>query len=898
MTRLKAPFGTRIDRTQPLSFVFEGQDFTGYVGDTIASALAGAGQWTLSRSFKYHRPRGGFSFAGTDANTLVQVGPEPNVAADLTQLEEGMQITAQNVNGSLARDRDAVLDHLSRFLPVGFYYRTFMGPTKQAWLKVWEPMIRAKAGLGVIPTDAPPQEVDKFTLHCDVAVVGAGKAGRAAAKASLAAGRAVILIDDQPHATAPEGATLLVGATCTGLFEDNWLAVVRGQTLIRIRASDVILATGRMDQIAVFRNNDLPGIISGGGAGRLIRDYGVAPGRRAVVLAADETAPEVLALLRQAGVQIAAIVEPTCTVGDAAAPVIPGLIEEAVGPGHVTKVIASGREISCDCVIVCGGSAPAWHLPCQAGARFSVDAAGQYIFTGLPENVRLAGSLASHADAEASGSAAAHGEDYDGAITPPPFALPLTPHPKGKDFVDLDEDLQVKDIQNAVKEGYRELELVKRFTTVGMGPSQGRHSALTTARLIAAATERELPQIGVTTARPPTAPEALGTLAGPHHRAERRTALHQVHVAQGAEMRPVGPWWRPYLYGTGDRTKLIEAEVCAVREGVGVLDVSTLGTLEVRGPDAGAFLDRIYTMAHAKQPVGRVRYCLMLNEQGTVIDDGVAYRIAEDRFYVTATTGAVARVYTDMTFWNAQWKMAVDVVNLTAAFSGFNITGPNARAVMEDLDSDIDFGRDAFPYLTGQSGIIAGTSVHAMRIGFTGELSYELHCPSSHAVSLWQAIVKAGAAHGLKPYGLEASRILRLEKGHILIGQDTDALTTPDELGMSWALSKKKPFYVGKRSVEMRRNLGQVRRLAALAFPPGEAPPGESCLVLKKGTPVGHVTSSVHSPTLGHAIALAYVPVQTAEGESVIVRDRDGTERVVPAVGHAFYDPANERQDL
>jgi sarcosine oxidase subunit alpha len=483
----------------------------------------------------------------------------------------------------------------------------------------------------------------------------------------------------------------------------------------------------------------------------------------------------------------------------------------------------------------------------------------------------------------------------------PRCVQPIVAHPKGRDFVDLDEDLQVQDMHNAIREGYREIELVKRFTTVGMGPSQGRHSALATARIVAEATDRTVGDVGVTTARPPVGPETIGVLAGHHEPLERRTALHARHVALNAVMKPVGAWWRPYLYGDiGSADRTIREEIMAVREGVGLLDVSTLGKIELRGPDAGEFLDRLYTMAHANQPVGRVRYCLMLNEMGSVVDDGVACRLAEDRFYVTATTGAVARVYTDMLFWNAQWRLKVDVLNLTGAFSGINVTGQKARSVLQALAGDVDFSRDAFPYLAGREGTVAGVPVRVMRIGFTGELSYELHCPSSFAPGLWDAVMEAGKTYGLRPYGLEASRILRLEKGHILIGQDTDALTTPDELGFGWAVSKKKPFFVGKRSIEMRARLGQTRKLVGLQFPPGVGQiPGESCLVLRGGAPVGQITSIGFSPTLGCHIALAYVHTDDAKaGSRVTVKCRDGSMVETPVVGHAFFDPSNARQEV
>jgi sarcosine oxidase subunit alpha len=360
-------------------------------------------------------------------------------------------------------------------------------------------------------------------------------------------------------------------------------------------------------------------------------------------------------------------------------------------------------------------------------------------------------------------------------------------------------------------------------------------------------------------------------------------------------MTAVGAWWRPLYYGKGDAQQIIAGEVRSVREDVAMLDVSTLGKLAVRGPDAGAFLDRIYTMAHANQPVGRVRYCLMLNEMGSVVDDGVAYRIAADDFYVTATTGAVDRVFSDMSWWKAQWQMDVDIQNVTAAFSGINVTGPNARVALESLESDIAWDKDSFGFLEGRAGTIAGCPVRVMRIGFTGELSYELHTPSSYAPALWQALREAG----VKPYGLEASRVLRLEKGHIIIGQDTDALSTPDELDMGWALSKKKPYFLGKPALDYRRGKGMKRRLCRFEAPTDlREELGESCLVMKDGMAVGHVTSVLPSEITGKLIGLAYAaPEDVVVGGTIEIRCRSGRSVPVSLVGHAFYDPENTRQD-
>jgi sarcosine oxidase subunit alpha len=882
----------------------------------------------------------------------VQLPSEPNVAADRVPIGDGMRVTAQNVNGSLEHDRDAIIDRLGRFLPVGFYYRTFMGPRRDSWMKLWEPMIRRKAGLGVVDTGAPHRHFDKAHLHCDVLVVGAGPAGLSAAIVAAEAGADVVLCDENPEiggsltygrydpavlaslsSRLKELANLrvLTGTICNGWYEDNWLPLIQGNLLYRTRARELILAPGAIGQPAIFRNNDLPGIMLGSAAQRLIRHYGVRPGQRAVVLVANDEGYAVALDLLDAGVAVALIVDPR--PDGRAGPFEAELrgkgtdirksvsIEAAEGKAgnhHLARVLVGGTWIECDLLTVSAETAPAWQLPYQAGAKVGYnEAAGAMTLTIAKGSVHLAGGVNGSSDLEsamADGRRAAASalarlgrpagqEQVEVRSAPrcPQHVLPNVAHPKGRDFVDLDEDLQVKDLQQAIKEGYREVELVKRFTTVGMGPSQGRHSALATARIVAEATNRTVGEVGVTTARPPVGPEMLGALAGNHEPPERRTALHARHIALNAVMRPVGAWWRPYLYGdaAGAET-LVREEIFAVRQGVGMLDVSTLGKLELRGPEAGAFLDRIYTMAHANQPVGRVRYCLALNEMGSVVDDGVAYRIAEDRFYVTATTGAVARVYADMLFWNAQWRMRVDVLNLTGAFSGINVTGPKARSVLQALASDIDFRREAFPYLGGREGVVAGVPVRVMRIGFTGELSYELHCPSSFAVALWDAVIDAGKPHGLRPYGLEASRILRLEKGHILIGQDTDALTTPDELGFGWAVSKKKPFFVGKRSIEMRARLGQARKLVGLQFAAGAQDiPGDSCLVLRGGAPVGQITSIGFSPTLGCHIALAYVHVDDAEpGRRVTVKCRNGSLVEAPVVGHAFFDPSNARQEM
>ncbi len=961
--RLPLPWGSRVDRARKVHFEFDGRALEGFVGDTIASAMAGADRWILSRSFKYHRPRGILTMAGQDANTLVQLPDEPNVRADLRVVADGMKVTAQNVSGTAEKDRGAILDKFGRFMPVGFYYRSFFRPGAKSWLKFWEPIIRKSAGLGKVDLEAEHGHYLRENLHTDVLVVGAGPSGLSAAIAAAEAGLQVLLVDLNPElggaltyarfsATPDEARSVLqdllkqvhalenikvmTGTTCNGWFADNFVPVLQGDCLYRVRAQQIIVAAGAQEQPLIFRNNDLPGIVLSSAAQRLMRHYAVRPGKRAVVFAGNRDGYLAALDLLDAGVPVAAVLDPASTSAypDLAEQIerrnvriVNGVtVNEASGTAgnrHIASVSftspAKGPErLDCDLLVIAAGYTPGYQLPLHAGAKLGYDEASkQFVLSNLPQSMRLAGSTAGYFDLEAvlrsgevAGAAAAKalGRDVaEQALIADPVASAmnyfhqLSPHPKGRDFIDFDEDLQVKDIKNAVSDGYRELELVKRYSTVGMGPSQGRHSALTTARIVAEQTGRRVAEVGITTSRPPFGPEKLGLLAGPHHVLYRHTAMQGEHETAHAKMTPVGAWWRPLYYGTsGDVRKIIADEVRLVREKVGMLDVSTLGKLAIRGRDAAAFIDRIYTMAHLKQPVGRVRYCLMLNDMGSVIDDGVAYRLSENEFYVTATTGAVARVFTEMLFLNAQWGMQVDIQNITAAFAAINVTGPEARKVLEALGGNIDLSVDAFPYLNGREGAIGGCPARIMRIGFTGELSYELHVPQSYGAALWRKLLEAGAPYGLKPYGLEASRILRLEKGHIIIGQDTDALSTPDELNMEWALTKTKQRYVGKTGIEARRKLGLKRRLCGFELPENHGIKlSESCLVFRDGRPCGFVTSTGFSPTLNKWIGLAYAdPRDTSPGASITIRGLCGKEIQAKVIPAPFYDPENQRQEI
>ncbi|MGF0335184.1 2Fe-2S iron-sulfur cluster-binding protein [Ectopseudomonas toyotomiensis] len=960
--RLPAPLGLLIDRNRPVSFDFEGTTYQGLAGDSIASALLANQRWLLSRSFKYHRPRGPLSMAGQDANTLVQLPDEPNVLADMQPLSGGLQVSAQNYNGSLDKDRDALLGHFSKFMPVGFYYRSFYKP-KGMW-KVWEPLIRKKAGLGVLNLKLQPQYHDKAFLFNDLAVIGAGPAGLCAALTAANAGAKVLLIEQQNYLggalawarfdvegkratelraellAAVEGHAnirILKDATCNAWFTDHYLPVIQGNRMYKVRARQCINAAGAFDQPVVFRNNDLPGVLLTSAAQRLIKLYAVKPGQRAVVLTGNDDGYLAALDLLDAGVEVAALVDMRERAADgslATALQTRGVachasstVYEALGDKHLHavdvrritaqgEVAASGLRIDCDLLCMSAGYMPVYQLLCQAGGKLDYDdASACFSLSGLPSGLQVVGSvngrnaldaLLIDAANGALRALAALGLEASQPLRELPaeprvnFPWPIFPHPKGKDFVDFDEDLQVRDIVNATRIGYRDVQLVKRFSTVGMGPSQGRHSALPTARLVAQATGRSVSETGVTTARPPFSPETLAQVAGRGFDPYRQTAMHARHLELGAKMMPAGIWQRPAYYGKPEeREACMQAEARQVREKVGLIDVSTLGGLDVRGPDAAELLNRLYTFAFAKQPVGRSRYALMTNEHGVVIDDGVCARFADEHFYVSATTSGVDRVYQQMLKWNAQWRLNVDITNVTAALAAVNLAGPDSRKVLAKLCSDVDLSAEGFPYLAVRLGTVAGIPARLLRVGFVGELGYEIHVPARYGEALWDALMEAGREFDIRPFGVETQRLLRLEKGHVIISQDTDGMTSPAEIDMGWAIARSKPFFVGKRSVEILEAQPPIRKLVGFTLPKGSSQPLEGHLVLKGPDISGNVTSCEYSQTLGQIIGLAYcAPDQATPGQRLPIRVEGGEMVQATVVQLPFYDPESQRQEL
>jgi sarcosine oxidase, subunit alpha len=923
-SRLPEAPDERIRRDRPVRFELDGRTLPAFEGDTVGSALAAAGVTITARSFKYHRPRGLLCMTGSCANCLMQIDGIPNVRACTEPVHDGMRVARQNAWPSANRDIHGWLNTFSFMMPPGFYYKIFHRP-RWAWHTV-EPFIRSKAGLGKVPRveDDAPREV--VNLHADVLVIGGGSAGLAAAVEAAGAGASTVLLEQRGEtggeagalaAATDAGVRILTNTPAFGVFDGPLVAAASHDALYRIRPRHIVFATGAVEQAAVFPNNDLPGIVLSSAVEVLVRSFRVLPGRRVVVLTSSDAGYRTARLLRDAGASVTVVdlrSADSVPAIDRMERLVGQTILEAHGRRHVRAVTVgvpgstTGRKIPCDLVVSAGFAMPSTNLLAMTGAELAFDQIAQaYLPVELPANVHAAGAVAGARSTDQAvtqgrlagleaAAAVGRGVDVDrlGALVREaqaqgdPVILPPESSPaEGKQFACLCMDVTNKELKKAVVEGFDSMELLKRYTTITMGPCQGKACMLSSQRLCARATGSSFAETKPTTARPPWTPVDLGTLAGERRTPRKETTIHELHDEAGASFMWAGDWRRPHHYTTP------EQEVEAVRQRVGVIDVSTLGKFRVRGPQAVDLLERLYPNRFADLAVGRIRYGVMLNDEGVILDDGAVCRVGDDEFFVTVTTGNTAALERWITWWLADWRLDVQVLNVTGAFAALNLAGPNARTVMQRL-TDADVSSTAFPYLACRGIDVAGVPALVLRIGFVGEMGYEIHVPSLYGEHVWGRVMAAGADQAIEPFGLEAQRILRLEKQHILVGQDTDAESDPYEAGLGWMVKADKPDFLGKRSLQDLEREGPRERLVGFTTDLSWLPP-EGASVVHEGVWVGRVTSARRSAAAGATVGLAWVPAGWAH---------DGTEFEIQfGASHAearvalrpFYDPDGSR---
>ena len=968
--RLGAHASQLIDRDKMVAFEFDGWPVKANEGDTIASALFGAGFKTISRSFKYHRARGLLCVAGRCANCMVTVDGVPNVRACTVPARSGMQVRHQNAWPSLDNDFLSVLDRLDRLLPVGFYYKALHRP-RLLW-RLASPIIRRIAGLGAVDINSiSDSRYHHENRHADVAVVGGGPAGMSAALVAACSGARVVLIDDQPSLgghlrydarTYPdqpggvpagpgfevaahliesvrlaEGIEVLSGAIAFGLYEGNLLGILCDDRMVRLRAGRIVVAAGSYEVPLTFDRNDLPGVMLSTGVQRLIHMYAIKPGSMALVATCNDQGYYTALDLLAADVRIAAVVdsrpnipdglEAAATLQSLGIPVLPSYaLTRAEGRQKVVGAVAArfeagqptteSREFDCDIIAMSGGFQPAGSLVHQAGGKMAYDesldetvpeelpstvyAAGEV--TGihdLPASIlqgRLAGleaieslgrtSSAPDADAdEIRRELEAVEAEYRSAVgaAPPPVELGHG----AKQFVCFCEDVTARDITRAMDEGFEDVQTLKRYTTSTMGPCQGKMCLKAFTGICTQRTGLSAEETGAVTSRPPVQPVPLGALAGPAHMPIKRTPMDRKHRELGARIVDLGPWQRPYSYIAP------QDECLAVRQRVGIIDVSTLGKLDVRGRDAPALLDKVYTHHFSNLRVGRIRYGILCADNGAILDDGTVTRLAEDRYFVTTTTGNVELMEEWFKWWTAGTGMCAHVTNVTSAFAAINVAGPRARDTLGKL-TDVDLSPDAFRYMRSAQGAVAGVPATFLRIGFVGETGWELHFPAEYGEHMWDALMDAGEEYGVAPFGVEAQRILRLEKGHLIVGQDTDAVSNPLEGDMAWAVRFDKEDFIGRGGLVAARDRGLRDKLVGFVMRRG-AVPQDGAAVVAGRVPIGRVTSSRMSPTLDKGFGLAWVPVELAEEGQVIDITVDGGIATADITLQPIYDPDGKR---
>jgi sarcosine oxidase subunit alpha len=976
MTQINRVPGGLIDRGKTLNFMFDGKRYEGHAGDTLASALLANGVRLMGRSFKYHRPRGPLTAGSEEPNALVELRGgarrEPNTRATTTELYEGLLAHSQNRWPSLKFDVMAINDRFSNFLTAGFYYKTFMWPAA-FWEKLYEPIIRNAAGLGSLSRREDPDTYDKGFRHCDLLIVGAGPAGLMAALTAGRSGKQVILadedfimggrlnaevltLDDDPAdvwlaSTLAElkslpNVRLMLRTTVIGAFDHGIYGAVERvsdhmhnpdpgkprQILWRIYAQQALLCAGATERPIAFDNNDRPGIMLASAVRAYVNRYAATPARRVAIFTNNADGHRTAADLLARGITIAAVID---TRADAplssdfqvlrGAQVVDS--KGRLGLTFIDVKLADGtiRTVECGALGASGGWNPNVHLTCHQRGRPVWDDTLAAFVPGatLPPGMQVAGAamgaFSTHAALCSGAQSAAEMLGVKQADIPQAEDAPITQTPfwvvegAQRAWVDQQNDVTVKDIHLSHQEGFRSVEHLKRYTTLGMATDQGKTSNILGLAVMAELAGKAIPEIGTTMFRPPYTPTAIGAFAGRmrgrEFRPTRLTPSHHWAVERGAVFVEVGNWMRAQWFpvaGESHWRESVDREVRATRATVGVCDCTTLGKIDVQGTDAADFLNKIYCNGFAKLAVGRVRYGLMLREDGIVMDDGTAARMGEDHFIVTTTTANAAKVYQHMEFVRQCLMPDADVqlAPITEGWAQYAVAGPNARHLLRKLvDPEFDISNEAFPFMAcGQVTVCGGLRARLFRISFSGELAYEIAVPARYGDALMRRLMVEGKEFDVIPYGTEALGVMRIEKGHVT-GNELNGTTTARNLGMARMVSTAKDS-IGAR-LSQRPGLNEEDALVLVGLLPLDRADKLTAggHLMSANGPVdashdqGYVTSACYSPVLEHMIALGFLKDganRTGERLRLVSPLTDLTVEVEVVSPH-FVDPEGVR---
>ena len=983
-----------INRDKNISFTFNGKKYFGYEGDTLASALLANGIHLVGRSFKYHRPRGFFGAGVDEPNAKVQLykgaKTEPNANATEVELVEGLIAKSQNCWPSVSFDFGAINNLFQKFFPAGFYYKTFMWP-KSFWYKVYEPIIRKAAGLGVAPLKPDPDRYEHKYEYCDVLITGSGPSGLASALAAAKNGARVILAEDKSRF----GGSLLVDEVTIGnkkgkewadeaisqlksmpnvivknrsqvfgYYDHNMMVMFERtrdhienpnkftprQKLWYIRAKEIVISTGSLERPLIFANNDRPGILLSSAAKEYLKVYGVLVGRKPIIFTNNDSAYDTAIEFKKNGIN--PLVVDTRTNSDSS------VISEAKNlnidikfshgiantKGHLKVNSATiGKfnsdkssyenleEVSCDCICVSGNWTPTVHLSSQSGNKLkfneTIDAfipsqsrqkestigSANGSFTlkqALEDGFNKGFELSNKITNKNSKSTAPTSNERSYGEHDKFWCMPLPKNKHYKRFVDFQNDVAVSDIELAVREGFRSIEHVKRYTTLGMATDQGKTSNLNGLQLVSNIEGKIVPEVGHTTFRPPYTAVTIGTIVGrevgKHYRPTRKSPMHEWHEKNNAVFVDAGLWLRPRYYKQ-DNESLEEAakrEANNVRKNVGVCDVTSLGKIDIKGPDTAEFLNRIYTNAWMKLPVGKARYGVMLREDGIVFDDGTTTRISENHFHMTTTTAQAVNVLAHLEYYlQVVWpELNVNVLSTTEQWAGAALAGPNSRELLSKLFPETNILNEALPFMGYKESDLFGVPARIFRISFSGELAYEINVESSYGTFMWEKIIEFGQEMNIEPYGTEALSTLRIEMGHVA-GSELDGRTIPYDVSLEGMLSKKKDF-IGKRSLTREAFLNPKREKVVGVIPLDKKTTiPEGSHLVKDGNAsspnpkLGHVSASCWSVEYNNPFSLAIIQDgKNRIGEKLYaVSPLNNKNIAVEIVSSHYVDPKGER---